>query len=414
MRMKLNKSSQLVLVSAAGILAATLVTACSQITETKTIDFVYVASSKAAGADNYGEINIFEINSDSGKMRQIPASPVPSGGRYPISEAVSTDYSNLFVANHDDNSIVQFAIGTDGKLYAYNTVNTPGVFPVSIATSKDNLFVVDTYQPLPSCSVAAPCSGSIAVFPLAPASGSTQIVMGAAATNVNVSGQYWPLTLAATPADVIVPTGVAVQPSGKFVFVTAYDSTVTPHLGYVFAFSVGVKGVLTPVAGSPFAAGAQPSAIASDPTGNYVYATDYVRNQVLGFSVSAAGALATLSGSPYPAGTAPAALAIDQAYNYAFVVNSTDSSITVYSRNAGVLTRLGNYSVGLQPVAIGVDPSTQRFIFTANFLGNNVSGYQLQKADGSLLLSQGTPFPSNNQPTAVAAIPHNGTGGGIQ
>jgi 6-phosphogluconolactonase len=414
MRMKLNKSSQLVLVSAAGILAATLVTACSQITETKTVDFVYVASSKAAGADNYGEIDIFEINSDSGKMRQIPASPVPSGGRYPISEAVSTDFTNLFVANHDDNSIVQFAIGTDGKLYAYNTVNTPGVFPVSIATSKDNLFVVDTYQPLPSCSPAAPCSGSVAVFPLSAASGSTQITMGAPATNVNVSGQYWPLILASTPTDVVVPTGVAVQPSGKFVFVTAYDSTVTPHLGYVFVFSVGANGVLTPVAGSPFAAGAQPSAIASDPSGNYVYVTDYARNQVLGFSVSAAGALATLSGSPYPAGTAPAALAIDLAYNYAFVANSTDSSITVYSRNAGVLTRLGNYSVGTQPVAIGVDPSTQRYIFTANFLGNNVSGYQLQKADGSLLLSQGPPFPSNNQPPAVAAIPHNGTGGGIQ
>jgi 6-phosphogluconolactonase len=414
MRMKLNKSSQLVLVSAAGILAATLVTACSQITETKTIDFVYVASSKAAGADNFGEINIFEINSDSGKMRQIPASPVPSGGRYPISEAVASDYSNLFVANHDDNSIVQFVIGTDGKLYSFNTVNTPGVFPVSIATSKANLFVVDTDQPLPSCSPAAPCSGSIAVFPLTAATATTPIAIGSAATNTNISAQYWPLTVAATPADVIVPTGVAVQPSGKFVFVTAYDSTVTPHLGYIFAFSVGTGGVLTPVSGSPFASGAQPSAIASDASGNYLYATDYVRNQVLGYVVSAAGALTPLSGSPYPSGTQPAAIAVNQAYNYAFVANSTDASITVYSMNSGVLTRLGNYAVGLQPVAIGVDPSTQRYIFTANFLGNNVSGYQLQKADGSLLLSQGTPFPSNNQPTAVAAIPHNGTGGGIQ
>ena len=95
-----------------------------------------------------------------------------------------------------------------------------------------------------------------------------------------------------------MPTGVAVQPSGKFVFVTAYDSTVTPHLGYLFAFSVGTGGVLTPVSGSPFAAGAQPSAVASDASGNYVYATDYARNQVLGFSVSAAGALTPLSGSP--------------------------------------------------------------------------------------------------------------------
>ncbi len=413
MRMKLNKSSQLVLVSAAGILAATLVTACSQFTETKTVDFVYVASSKAAGADNFGEINIFEINSDSGKMRQIPASPVPSGGRYPISEAVASDFSSLFVANHDDNSIVQFVIGTDGKLYAFNTVNTPGVFPVFIATSSANLFVADTFQPLPSCSPAAPCSGSIAVFPLTAATATTPIAMGSPATNSSISAQYWPLAVAATPANVIVPTGVAVLPSGKFVFVTAYDTTATPHVGYIFAFAVGAGGVLTPVSGSPFAAGAQPSAIASDASGNYVYATDYGRNQVLGFSVSA-GALTPLSGSPYPAGTAPSAITVDQAYNYAFVANSTDSSITVYSMSSGVLTRLGNYAVGLQPVAIGVDPSTQRYVFTANFLGNNVSGFQLQKADGSLLLSQGTPFPSNNQPTAVAAIPHNGTGGGIQ
>jgi len=414
MRMKLNKSSQLVLVSAAGILAATLVTACSQFTETKTIDFVYVASSKAAGADNYGEINIFEINSESGKMRQIPASPVPSGGRYPISEAVASDFSSLFVANHDDNTIVQFSIGTDGKLYAYNTVNTPGVFPVSIATSAANLFVVDAYQPLPSCSPAAPCSGSIAVFPLTPLTSTTPIAIGPPAVNSSISAKYWPLTLASNPTDVIVPTGVAVQPSGKFAFVTAYDSTVTPNLGYIFVFSVGTGGVLTPVTGSPFAAGAQPSAIASDASGNYVYATDFARNQVLGFSVSAAGAITPLSGSPYPTGTAPASVAVNKAYNYAFVTNSTDSTITVYSMSSGVLTRLGNYAVGLQPVSIVVDPSTQRYIVTANFLGNNISGYQLQKTDGSLLLSQGTPFISNNQPTAVAAIPHNGTGGGIQ
>ena len=48
MRMKFNKSRQLVLVSAASLLAATLVTACSQFTQTLTVDYVYVASSKAA------------------------------------------------------------------------------------------------------------------------------------------------------------------------------------------------------------------------------------------------------------------------------------------------------------------------------------------------------------------------------
>ena len=166
MRMKFSRSSQLVLVAAASLAAATLITACQQLTQTLTVDFVFVASAKAAGANQYGEIDVFEINSESGAMRQIPTSPFPSGGRNPVAEAVSTDYQNLFVVNQDDNTIVQFAIGTDGKLYPNNTVNTPGIFPLAIAASKANVFVVDTYQPLPLCSPADPCSGSIAVFPL--------------------------------------------------------------------------------------------------------------------------------------------------------------------------------------------------------------------------------------------------------
>src|ERR1039457_4337711 len=146
MRMKFNKSSQLLLVSAASLLVASLLAACSQFTQTLTVDFVFVASSKAAGPNNYGEIDVFEINSESGHMRQIPASPFPSAGRNPVAEAVSSDNVNLFVVNQDDNNIVQFVIGNDGKLYPFNTVNTPGIFPLGVAANSSNFFVVDTYQ----------------------------------------------------------------------------------------------------------------------------------------------------------------------------------------------------------------------------------------------------------------------------
>lgn len=419
--MKLNKSSQLALVSAAGLLVATLLSACSQFTQTLTVDFVYVASSKAAGADNYGEINIFEINSESGKMRQIPASPVPSGGRYPVAEATSADYQSLFVANQDDNNIVQFVIGSDGKLYPYNTVNTPGIFPLAMAANKSNLFVLDTYQPIPTCSNAAPCSGSIAVIPLlAGGSGSSapctaSVCLGTPATNSSISAQYWPLTVASSPNDVIVPTGVNVLPSGSFVYVTAYDSTAKPNVGYVFAYAVGSGGVLTPVAGSPFAAGVLPSSIASDSTGSYVYATDYSRSLVMGYTVSAStGVLSPMTSGPFKTGTAPSSIVLNQTFKYAYVANSTDSTVTAYSMNNGALTSVGTYTVGLQPVAIGIDPSTAHFLYTVNFLGDDVSSFQLSQTDGTLLETQGTPFASNANPTAVAAIPHNGTGGGVQ
>ncbi|HUV69612.1 MAG TPA: beta-propeller fold lactonase family protein [Terracidiphilus sp.] len=408
--MKFNKSSQLVLVSAASILVAGLMSACASLT----VDFVYVASAKAAGPDNYGEINIFEVNSESGKMRQIPASPVPSQGRNPVAEVASADDANLFVANQDDNTIVQFVIGNDGKLYPYNTVNTPGIYPLALAASAANLFVADTFQPLPSCSTAAPCSGSIAVYPLTAATKTAPVAMGSPAFNSAVTGSYWPLVVPGKPSDVIVPTAVSVLPSGAYVYVTAYDSSITPNAGYLFAFAVGSGGVLAPVSGSPFAAGLHPSAIASDPSSKYVYATDYAGNNVLGYSVGGSGALTQLAGSPFKAGNAPSAIAVDQSFSFAYVANSTDATITAYSITNGVLASLGNYTTGLQPVAIGIDPSTNHYLYTANFLGNNVSGFQLNQSTGALLISQSSPYPSNDQPTAVAAIPHNGIGAGVK
>ena len=415
MRMKFNKSSQLLLVGAASLLAASLVTACSQLTQTLTIDFVFVACTKAEGANNYGEINVYEINSESGRMRQIPSSPFPSQGRDPVAEAVSLDYGSLFVVNQDDNAIEQFGIGTDGKLYPYNTVNTPGIFPLAIAASKSNLFIVDLYQPLPICSDAEPCSGSIGVFPLSAVTGTTPVTIGTPVANPAVNGQYWPLALTDVNAShIIVPTAVNVLASGAYVYVTAYDSSVTPNVGYVFGFSVGSGGALTPLSGSPFAAGVKPSAIASDSASAHVYVTDFSSAHVLGYTATS-GNLTPIAGSPFAAGNQPTAIVVDTAYPYAYVTNSQDSNVTAYSiASSGALSSIGTYATGLQPVAIGIDPSTEHFLYTINFLDNTVSGFDLSTTNGTLLDSQNSPFPSNAQPTAAAAIPHNGTGGGIQ
>ena len=402
MRMKFNKSGQLLLVSAASLLAASLVTACG----TLTVDFVFVTSSKAAGLDNYGEVDVFEINSESGAMRQIPTSPFPSGGRNPVAEAVSSDNTNLYVVNQDDNTIVQFIIGNDGKLYPQNTVNTPGIFPLAATVSGKNLFVLDTYQPLPSCSTAAPCSGSIAVFPIT-SSSSTPPSDSLGSAIANGSLNYWPLSLPGKPNDVLLPTAVNVLASGAEVFVSAYDSTA--NIGYLFPFSIGSGGALSPLNGGvPFAAGIHPSAIASDSTSGYVYVTDMTSGNLLGYSVHSS-LLTPLSGSPYPAGNQPSAITIDSAYSYVYVANSVDSSITAYSMSSGALTRIGTYATGLQPLAMGIDPSTNHFLYTANFLGGTVSGFELSPTAGTLVNSQNSPSTSNAQPTAVAAIPHNGT-----
>jgi 6-phosphogluconolactonase (cycloisomerase 2 family) len=417
MRMKFNKSIQLLLVAAASLLVAGLVNACG----TLTVDFVFVTSAIGAGSSSYGQVDVFEVNSESGRMRQIPTSPFPSGGRNPVAEAVSADNTNLYVVNQDDNTIVQFVIGTDGKLYPANTVNTPGIYPMAVAVSGLHLYVVDLYPPLPTCSTAAPCSGSVAAFPITPSSSNPPSdALGTALPNGSQS--YWPLCQygyasatsftqckAGSTTDVIVPTGINVLKSGAYAYVTAYDTTASPNVGYVFAFAVGSGGSLTPLNdGVPFVAGIHPSAVASDPTNSYVYVTDAANADILGFAVQS-GQLSALSGSPFPAGNQPSAIVVDSAYSYAYVTNFVDSSVMAYSISNGQLTRIGSYPTGLQPTAIGIDPSTNHFMYTANYLGSNLSGFELSPTAGTLLNSQSSPYSASAQPTAVAAIPHGST-----
>jgi DNA-binding beta-propeller fold protein YncE len=427
--MKFNKSSQLLLVSAASLLAAGLMTACS----TATLDFVYVSSSLAAGSNSYGEIDVFEINAYSGYMRPIPASPFPSGGRDPVAMAVSSDNGTLYVVNQLDNNIVQFLIGPDGKLYPLNTVNTPGIYPLAVAVNGSNLFVVDTFQPQSSCSLADPCSGSVAVFPIEAASGTGSTAtpagtLGSPVTNTGNGATYWPLTLPGTgnASHVMVPTAVNVLHGGAYVYVTAYDSSAVAAnnegsvnicnlnasayagaVGYVFGFSVGSSGALTAIPNSPFKAGSLPCGIASDASGAHVYVTDYANAQVIGYSV-ASGALTSLGS--FSAGNQPKAIAVDPSYSFAYVANSLDGTVSAYSiGSSGALTSLGTpYDAGQQPVAIGIDPSANHFVFTANFLGSNVSDFEMSTTAGTLINAQHSPYTSNAQPTAVAAIPNPG------
>ena len=391
MRMKFNKSGQLLLVSLGSLLVAGLLTACA----TLTVDFVYVTSAKAAGPNNYGLVDVFEVNSESGMMRQIPTSPFPSGGRNPVADAVSTDFADLYVVNEDDNTIVQFIIGNDGKLYPQNTVNTPGIFPMAVAVAGSFLYVADTYQPLPTCSNAAPCSGSVAVYPVA-----KDDSLSPPAVNSALNASYWPLTVAGSPNHVLTPTAVAALASGGAVYVTAYDKT-TNNAGYVFGFSTGTDGVLTPLAGSPWLVGTHPTAIAAN--GQYVYVVDGAKNMVLAYSATA-GVL-SLQGS-FPTGNAPSAIIVDPAGAHAYVSNSQDATITAYSLSNGALARIASYSTGTQPVAIGIDPSLHQYLYTANFLGNTVSGFQMNSTDGSLILSQNSPYTSSALPTAIASVPH--------
>lgn len=93
-----------------------------------------------------------------------------------------------------------------------------------------------------------------------------------------------------------------VHPSGQFLYVSD-DGT-----NMVKAFVITLNGSLSEISGSPFpAAGAiNPQCLAIDPSGRFLYATNYTSNTISAFTVdSSTGALTPVAGSPFAAGTQP-------------------------------------------------------------------------------------------------------------
>jgi 6-phosphogluconolactonase (cycloisomerase 2 family) len=232
------------------------------------------------------------------------------------------------------------------------------------------------------------------------------------------------LTVPGFAADTLIPTGVTALANNSAVYVTAYDlsaynpggtTTSTAHPGWVFGFNVGSGGALTPTGGGPYQAGVKPTALAADPTSRYIYVTDYASNHLIGYTVQSNGILTFLLNGPFKTGSEPTAIAVDPRGKYLYVSNSLDASVSAYiidwatgTPSAAVnATGASINSTDTQPVSVVVDPALGRYVYTANVLGNSVSGFRIDPNAGSLSPAQATPYPTNApKPTAIACIPH--------
>lgn len=407
--MKFSKLSQLFLVSLIGLLAASFLAACQIIT----IDYIFVASSAGSGTSSSGVIDVFAADSETGALRTA-LSPISSGGAHPVALAVTPNYQNLYVANQATNNIVHFSIPSNGELAQKDVVSlsSEGTTPVAIAvnTAGTWLYVVSAEYPGKIAGAA------LAAFPL-----SSDGAIGAPAANGSL--HYWPLTLPGYPGDLMVPTGVAVMTNNDAVYVTAYDqsaynpggtTTSTANPGWVFGFAAGSSGALTAANGSPFKAGVKPTAAVCDPTNRFVYVTDYASNELIGYDIESTFALTFMVNGPFKTGNEPQAITIDPRGKYLYVANLLDSTVSAYvldlptgTPSAAVSpTGSATNSTDTEPVAIIVDASLGRFVYTANFLGNSVSGFRLNTDTGTIAPTQSTPYPSSAAPTAIASVPH--------
>jgi 6-phosphogluconolactonase (cycloisomerase 2 family) len=129
------------------------------------------------------------------------------------------------------------------------------------------------------------------------------------AYSIGTNGSLKPLPGSPFPTGP-VPTSVAVDPRGKFAYVALFGGFGTGQGSGVSAYSIGADGALTPVTGSPFAAGSLPVSVAVDPTGKFAYVANRFDNTVSAYSIGANGALTPVTNSPFPTGTSPRSVAI--------------------------------------------------------------------------------------------------------
>jgi 6-phosphogluconolactonase len=390
--MKFRKFGQVLLASVVSLGLAIGITACGT---SNTIDYLFVTAS------SNNNVAVYKVDSLSGALVQIPASPFPAGGRNPVAEVTSPDGKFLYVLNHDDNTLVEFGIGVDGKLYPQNTYNPVGGSPTALSISSDGkfLFVVATFQPQNLGTQTG--AGAVAVYP---------ITNGALGTPVaNGSQQFWPVCTTPSAVNAVAGKNILYVVNKSSVGCTV-NGKVDAANGSVSAFTFGTDGTLTEATGSPFAAGVTPNALASDPTGKFLYVTDGASNQLINFVIQSSGVLVTQPNGPTKTDVLPDAVTVDPRGFYIYVANFTGETINSYSidQSTGNPSATAGTATGVStgPTAVLVEPALGRYVYTSNFADATVSGLQLNPSTGALIQTQSPAYKAPGQPTALAAVTH--------
>ena len=202
------------------------------------------------------------------------------------------------------------------------------------------------------------------------------------------------------------PNSVTVVPSGQF----AYVADVIP--GSISGFSVAKNNVVTSISGSPFAALTGTAFVTNDPSGRFLYALNCGANcsgsgpgNIQAYTIDRqTGALTPVAGSPFAAGQFPYSLAVDPTGHFAYVANAGSGDVYSFSINSqtGALTPVGSpVAAGTRPLSVVVDPWSQ-YVYTANTGSSDVSAFSIN-FDGSLTSVLGSPFAAGPFTAGIAA-----------
>lgn len=161
------------------------------------------------------------------------------------------------------------------------------------------------------------------------------------------------------------PVGVVVSYFNHYVYVL--DQEPEPN-AKILGFAQNTStGALTPVSGTTitgsgssqvttgYAAGVIPSAITEDLTARFVYVTDQAANQLIGYTVQSNGSLVPMVNGPFQTGLFPVAVTVDPTGKLLYVVNYNANTVEGYAIDTATGTPSG--AVGAFATAVGAGPT---------------------------------------------------------
>jgi YVTN family beta-propeller protein len=221
---------------------------------------------------------------------------------------------------------------------------------------------------IPASEIVATGTATVTVFSPAPGGGISNSLTFTIAT----AGVY--------------PKSVAVDPSGKYVYVANSGSN------NVSTYAINTDGTLTRKA--TIAAGTNPYSVAVDPSGKFVYVANNLSNNVSMYTINADGTLS--SNGTVAAGMAPSSVTVHPSGKFAYVANAGDFSnvrgdVSMYTINTttGTLTSIGSpIAADFGAFSVAVD-HFGNFAYVANigdfdFFAGSVSMYTINSTTGAL------------------------------
>jgi len=332
----------------------------------------------------------FPIDPVSGALG-VKIGDFPAGIGLPGVNSVAVDPTGKFVYASGVNSVVTFAVDSvSGALTLASRVRDRGSVAMAMTKGTSPVVYAPEFVYVAADSAAASGTGGISAF------------------KVNSDG-----TLAPNGSDPSVqpmnPRSIAVGASGRFLYELA-------SLGVQFSLPVfaigrvaGTEGRLSGVQDpNGTATGSNPTSIAVDPSGRFAYVTDAAATDVYSYSIGVNGLLDDHSLNPLSTGgTNPVSVVVDPSGSFAYVANAGSNNVSAFSIGpAGVLTPNGTIAAGDLPDCVTVDPSGQ-FVYVTNEAGGpgSISAYTISLF-GTLSPLTSLPFTGDLQnPRCVAIDP---------